>query len=343
MHLKLIYLLLAIALMASSCNTDTCDDIEPAAGVELSFNVSGVSRADNPAPFTRFFVYGDIRSLTSGASNAVILFNGTNVEYANGSWDYEGTQYWIPKREHSFVAVTPISVLGAANSPRYSDSQLSFDYTMPLGDDNLLTPGDVVDILGSTHRRYYDDNIATKAVEDKITFTFSHLMTKINFAPAFDDTSLAADAYILFHDMEFSGVDTKARFEILPAARLSNNQTNDMVIDITSAEKGKFVIKFTTPVKVENNATHVSLFTDNNAIRTLPQEFSAASDAKITFSYTISGEDTVRQVSIPLNNQKWLSGNSYAYRFTLERMQLKLDKCEINPWNIMEGDEISVD
>lgn len=343
MNLKLSYILISIALLASSCNTDTGDDVGISKGAELSFNVSGVSRADESVPFNRFVVYGDIKSPASEASNTIILFNKTKVEYSDGSWGYEGQQYWIPRHEHSFVAVTPESVLSSGNNPLYLSSQLSFEYAIPLADGNLSATGDVADILAATHRRYYEDNASDKVLKDKISLTFSHLMTRINIAVAFDDNLMSEDAYILFHDMELSGVTTKAKFEILPAARLSNSQTNDMVVDLIAEEEGKIAINFTTPIKAENNAKAVTFFADDNAIILFPEEFSAGSDSKITFTYTISGEDTTRQVSIPLDGQKWLSGNSYRYKFTIERTGLKLSKCEINPWSVIDGEEISVD
>lgn len=343
MDFKLSYILITIALLVSSCNTDSGDDPSSSKGGELQFNVAGVSRADESVPFTRFVVYGDIKPLTSEASNTIILFDKTNVDYTNGSWGYEGTQYWIPKHEHSFIAVAPESLLEPDNSPRYQNSQLSFEYALPLTDGNLSNTGDVPDILAATHRRYYEDTAADKAMEDKITFTFSHLMTRINIAPAFSDNNLAEDAYVTLYDIELSGVTTKAGFEILPAARLSNSQTNDMVVDMTAKETGKFGIKFSTPVKIENNATNVSLFADDEAIITFPQDFQADSDAKITVTYAISDDGVIKQGSLPLNGQKWLSGNSYGYKFTIERTGLFLDKCEINPWNEIKGEEITVD
>ncbi|MDE5785081.1 MAG: fimbrillin family protein, partial [Duncaniella sp.] len=130
---------------------------------------------------------------------------------------------------------------------------------------------------------------------------------------------------------------------LLPAPMQSNNQTDDMVLAITSQQRGTIILPFTTPVKVENNATNVNLFADNGSILMLPLNFEADSEAKITFYYTVNGEDLMKQVTIPLNSQKWESGRSYTYKFIIDRSGLKWENCEITPWNRVSGDDITVD
>lgn len=38
-----------------------------------------------------------------------------------------------------------------------------------------------------------------------------------------------------------------------------------------------------------------------------------------------------------------ITGEEYTYKFTIERFGVILDSCEINPWNVITGDEITVD
>ncbi len=343
MNHKLTYLLLGISFLVSSCNSDTSDEIGLSKGGELSFNVLNHTRALETAQIDQFVVYGDMKGKPLETSNSVVLFNKTQVKYDNGAWNYEGTQYWSPEHEHSFVAVYPESVLGTLNTPQYSNSKLSFIYSVPPSGSNSSSEGEVTDILLATHRRYFDNIGVGSALDDKITFRFEHVMGMINLAPAFSDNLLNDDCYIEFHSLEISEIDSKARFDVTPAPRLSNNQTNDMVLDITAQEKGKRSILFTPSVKINNHTGNINLFPTEKAIIMLPQTFAADSKAAITITFSINGEATKREVSIPLANQNWESGKSYLYKFTIDRTGLVSDKCEINSWNEITGDKITVD
>lgn len=343
MHLKPTYLLISIALLASSCNSDTTDDISLPRGGELSFNVSTPARGSVTTSFSQFLVYGDTRPQPFESSLPVTLFNKTIVEYNNNSWNYAGTQYWIPNYEHSFVAVAPGTFFETGNSPQYFNSQLSFEYSIPTRAGILSSNSDITDILIATHRRHYENTGFTTTTDNKITLKFGHLLSLLNIAPAFNDNSFAPDDYVLIHKLQISEIKTKAQFSIRPAQRQSNSQTDDMTIGVAPQEEGNIIIEFPTPIKIENNAKYVSLFADDDAIIMLPQEFEPESEAKIEFYYSFNEENLMRQGSISLNNLKWESGKSYSYTFTIERTSVKFDNYEINPWNTIKGEEITVD
>lgn len=337
MYSKLTYLLIIIiAFIAVSCNSDPID-IRPTKGSELAFNVSNVSnlsRGSVTTSINQFVVYGDM-SPVSETSAPVVLFNNTNVEYLNGRWCYDGTQYWIPNHEHSFVAISPGAIFETGTPNRYLNSQLSFEYSIPAS-------GNGADILAATHRRLYVDG-SDATYDNRITFTFNHLLSLINIAPAYDDTGQSNEECIMFHKLEFSGVNTKAQVDIMPAPRLTGSSTYDMDVNITGQGYSVYAIDFPMPVKVENNGKHVKLFADDDAVIMLPQTFTTDSEAEITLSYTINGDNLMNTVSIPLKNLKWESGKSYTYRFSIERSGIKIDNCEINPWNVIPGEEITVD
>lgn len=336
--LTYLYLLCVVAWLLSSCTSET--NVDFGKGAEMSFDVSEQTRAAVSTDISEFAVYGDMKFPADDTTSPVVVFNNTKVEYTGDSWTYSGVQYWFPKHEHSFVAVHPLSVLETANNPQYLNSKLSFSYTIPTSDDdNVANMNDVSDIIVATHRRLYnfDDHNSTTV------FRFGHIMSLLNFAPALDDNGMKRDDYIEFHKLEFSGVNTKARFDILPASRLSNKQTDDMMVDVTGQEAGNLVIEFATPVKVMNDARNTCLFADSDAIIMLPQGFAADSVSEIVFYYTINEDQSMKEVSIPLNNQKWEFGKSYVYKFKIERSRLTLDKCEISPWNVVKGADITVD
>lgn len=343
MYPKLTYILISILFLVASCNSDTPDDMSLPKGGELSFKTAALTRGSVATSMNQFFVYGDTKPLTSEDSKPIVIFHKTNVEYKNDKWSYEGTQYWIPNYEHSFVAICPGDIFETGNEPQYLNSQLSFEYSIPVQNGILSSTGDVADILISTHRRFYPIVGSVSDLDNQITMKFSHLLSLINLAPAYYDNKLSSDSYIMIHKLELSGVKTKSQFNIKPAPRLSDNQTDDMIIDENPQVESNISIQLPSPVKIENNAENVSIFAADDALIMLPQTFTADSDAKITLSYTENGESTMRQVSLHLNKLKWERGTSYSYKFTIEKTGVQFETCEINPWNVINNDEITVD
>lgn len=338
-----LFLLFSAAMLLSSCSSDSSDDRAVIGkGPELSFDVSDLSRASVTNSINHFVVYGDINHQANNILVPVLLFNKTLVEYKDGSWCYEGTQHWLPKYEHSFVAISPSSVLKSDNSPRYLNSQLSFTYTLP-SDRN-----DVTDILVATHRRLYKDNIipdqnVTANDATPVTFKFSHLLSLINIASKFDD-EMNPEAYIQFRKLELSGFTTKVSCNILPASRESNDQTDDNVLGFNAEDiaTAPLTIVFPDPVKIFNRRDYVNLLDANDAIMMLPQAFAADSDAKIRLSYTVNDDPTVRQIFLPLSGKTWESGKSYNYRFTLDRTGLHLDTTTITDWEVLNVGNIDL-
>lgn len=336
--LTYLFILSAVACLLSSCTSDAPDS-DFGKKAEISFAVSDRTRAVT-TDITEFAVYGDMKLAANNTATPTVIFNKTKVEYTGTRWYYPNVQYWFPQHEHSFVAVSPSLVLEADPDIQYLNSKLSFSYGFPTSANGaFLNPDIVPDIVVATHRRLYnptDINLST-------VFGFSHIMSLVNFAPALDDNGMDKDDYILFHKMELSGVNTKARFDILPAPRLSGNQTDDMMVDVTGQETGNLAIWFKTPVMVKNDVTNVSLFADNDALIMLPQTFEVNSESEIILYYTKNNETAMNQVNIPLKGMKWESGKSHIYRFTIERTCVKFGNCEINPWNLIPGDKITVD
>ncbi|MDE6287158.1 MAG: fimbrillin family protein, partial [Muribaculaceae bacterium] len=311
MHAKLNYLyllLIFVGCLASSCNSDSPEDVA-GNGSELKFTVSDLTRAPVTTTLHQFAVYGDMKSVENNTAPFVV-FDKTEVTYRNNTWSYSGMQYWFPYHEYSFVAVHPISVLENGNNPLYADSKLSFTYTLPTTGGNNISSNDVSDILGATHRRNYGNGPTLP-----VSLTFSHLMSLINVAPALNDNVMSADAYIEISKLELTGLKNKATFSILPAPRLSNNQTDDRVIEVTGQEgEANLTIEFATPKKIMNHGGNVRLLDSNDAIIMLPQEFTADSQSQIILTYTISNETETKTMSSPLKQLSWESGKSYTYK-----------------------------
>lgn len=331
-----------IAFMLSSCDTDMPASEEMKTGTELSFATYVPSRAETPA-FDKFAVYGDAKSMEQNGDNPLVIFNNTQVEYKEGSWRYNIIQYWCDDHEHSFVALSPVSLTGDGSASSYLNSRLSFTYTLPYRDtetdDKLSEYTKNTDILAATHRRRY-----TSGNTDAVHLRFNHLMSKINITPKLDDDNMLDGSFLMFHKLELSGFKTTSTFSILPAAIQSGNQTDDNVVNITGQNgDGKLTITFNDPKKIFNHQTeNVTIFDNENAILMLPQTFTADSQAKIILTYSINNGGQNRLV-LPLKDIVWESGKSYTYTFTLSNLGLDIAPPSITGWEEANVGNIDAD
>ncbi|MDE7411666.1 MAG: fimbrillin family protein [Paramuribaculum sp.] len=307
---------------------------------EVSFATSGLSRASETPPFDRFAVYGDMKFPVDDNTAPLVIFDNKEVEYRNGSWTYTGVQYWYLKHEHSFIAVSPVSVVDPAVNPQYSNSRLSFTYTIPAIDGIIENKDDVSDIFVATHRRLYVSG------NDPVTLKFRHIMSLVNIALALDDDLMKNDEFVLINKLELSGIKTKAEFNILPSAILSNNRTDDNVVEVSEQEgDAKLTINFDTPLKIINKGKPVSIFANDDALIMLPQVFAADSKAKIVFTYTVNGDtEAPKAISLSFRDMKWELGKSYTYQgsFEIDKAQVQLQKMGIADWTTEQLDSEAV-
>lgn len=328
--------------MLAACASS--DDEPVTSSCEMKFDISTVSRSavttvDNITA-SPFALYGDKIPAAAADDPSVrtVIYENTPVTYIKSAWLTPAPQYWYNHHLHSFVTIHPASVLSATDAaPRYSNSQLSYSYTLPS--DLSKT----VDILAATHRRLYaderelDPDGLLHGTADVVYLRFGHIMSLINLAPALDDNIMRPDEYIEFRRFELSGFKTRATFTVAPAPLQTTDQTDDRIISVTGQEgSGNLSIDFTPPVKVVNDRMNVSLINSGDALIMLPQVFPADSDVHFTLSYTINGDPSIKQVTLPLNNQKWESGKSYTYRFTIDRTGLLFGSTSITDWDVRD-------
>lgn len=341
MDAKLLYLniLTILAFLFASCSSE--EPREGAGkGAEVTFEVDNGSRAavtsDINTLGSRFAVFGD-RTHVESQSGPVAIFNKTIVEYKNEGWCYEGTQYWFPGHEHSFVAIYPLSALDA-DDLLYADSRLSFSYQMPLSGGNSVKQEDVSDIITATHRRLHKDGDAVTP----ISFRFTHLLSLINLYPALDDNYMDEGEYFLFHKLEFSGFKSKGKFSIVPAQRQSNNQTSDYVVEVSDQkEEGALAVTFSEPVKVSNDRVNKPLFDAKDAIIMIPQSFASDSEAKIILTYSINNNPEIKYITLPLKGKNLETGKSYNLKFTISRTGLLFESMDIKNWEVVSAGNVN--
>lgn len=308
-RLAYIYLYpLFAACLLSACASD---DPEGSKGSELSFDVSDLSRASVTTSFDEFAVYGDMK-LTN---TPIVVFDNTKVRWNNG-WRYEGdTQYWFPQHEHSFIGVQP-----AIPDAEYSDSRLSFEYTVP---DDYKSASD---LLVATHRRmYYADSKA-----EDVTLTFQHIMSRIDFKAKND----AAADIVKVTNVTLEGVNKTGSFSIIPAPLQQGSlQTNDYVSSWTGiSNKGDIVADIDVRIPEDKE---MSLFPDDSdALFVIPQPENEDVTMHITYTLIDAGADPIEMTltsETPIGG--WKPGMIYTYSLSIEENSKEIYlTVSVKPW-----------
>ena len=311
---------------AVSC-TSVPDDLET--GTEMEFDVTEVagSRASITTTATLknqpFMLFGDLYRTGEFYAGRKELFFKQLVEFKNYKWDYGTPLYWLMGQEHTFVAIHPyLDSNPEISDLEYSDSKVSFIYTLPESLDN------VTDILVAAHRRKY--NIDCEAA---VRFKFNHLLSCINIMPALDEVLMYEDEtekdeypynkdeYILFQKIELIGIKTRAAFSFTPEPLSGATSTDECKVTY-EIKDGLYNYTFDyskKPVAVTNNKENVSVFDNDKAVLIMPQSFADDSTSEIRLYYSVNDDHVLRKITIPLKGVTWKVGTNYTYKFTVEK------------------------
>lgn len=166
---KSVFALAALATIGmASCNSaETVEALEPQAiGFAAPF-VDNATRATDPSYSSTnlpeaFNVWGTV---TGTSGNAVAIYDGDAVTGTGlgTAWTATDTQYWIDGAKYNFAAVVGGEVATLSNG-----LPATISYTAD-GTSDLLYARSATDILGKA-----SDN-------ESVAFTFSHLLSKVNF------------------------------------------------------------------------------------------------------------------------------------------------------------------
>ena len=349
---------------ASSCTSEP-DVPDYAAKEKMTFDVGLETRASVITSSNRtqqsFKIFGDLNTSKVYINGEYFeglrkIFDGAKVEYKSSAWNYGTAQYWLLGQEYSFVAIMPYAIPGASDMT-YSDSKVSFAYTLPSNLDNA------VDLLAAADRRKYVLNSSGTSTS-KVTFTFNHLLSQINIWAALDEDLMYEDddeyrksdsdykdEFIEFHRVDIYGPKTSATFTIAPGTTLKDNQTSESIRtqSLINNDAGSKLIKTISAKKITNNKKFVSFFSDTDALLMLPQTFDDDSEAKMVLTYTVNGNtERERQITLPLKDITWEAGKLYTYKFTVSKAytgQIKKGSLEIdiNDITVEDADDRWID
>ncbi|MDE5839700.1 MAG: fimbrillin family protein, partial [Muribaculaceae bacterium] len=195
---KVLYILLPMLIgmtFVSSCTSDP-EVTDYATGEEMAFEVGTSTRASintgaSSLKNLSFRLFGDLNTKKVYINGEYFegirkIFDGTEVKYNGSSCSYGTVQYWLMDQEYSFIALFPYSLQGVSDMT-YSDSKLSFTYTLPSDLNNAA------DLLAATDRRKYLLDSGGTATLNKVKFLFYHLLSQINIQAALDEDLMYED------------------------------------------------------------------------------------------------------------------------------------------------------
>ena len=190
---KIFAIALAVAAFAA-CNK--AEVVENAPAAAIAFDNAFVDNATKAATditiatLANFGVYGTVTNGTNGA----LLFDNTEVtksgDAAPYTYTYSPVQYWIEGAQYTFSAYAPYTGKQWAFAPTNADAHkgtLSFDNEAANGEQDLL--------FASASRSTNNTTIST--TPDPISFTFSHLLSKVVFkyTNGFSDGKISLKVY----------------------------------------------------------------------------------------------------------------------------------------------------
>lgn len=340
------YIVLSVlaVCVTSSCASDPLVNAE-GERAELSFATNGTSRAsvttDINTEGARFAVCGDMIKTEPGNSDSkrIVIFSNTEVEYDGTNWSYGRTQYWFPNYEYSFVAIHPAYVLSeTVNDSQYSNSTLSFRYTIPILDGDRINKVELTDIIAATHRRMYNGDGNFSATPVKLNFF--HTMSRINFLLKYEGQ---ADK-VTITKIELEGVDKTATFTLVPAPLfVSGIQTDDYSLSWKDiSDRGTLIADINADV---SNGETQPLCPDNDALFMIPQPDNNGIIMKISYIYD-RGDDPEEQTltaQTPIGG--WEAGKIYSYSIALniveEKVNMNFD-VNVTDWKEGASTDISV-
>lgn len=320
---KLFIAVLSMATLAS------CFQSEFAVDQAIDFNtyVGSTTKSIDPSinndniKTKKFYVWGNTQGDHATNAPIVPIFEGVEVGYAGGVWAYgaQHTKYWIAGNKYNFAAV----VNGEVDN--------NTDLVDGLPQTISYTAGTDLDLLYADAK-----NIVAKAIgNDKVAFTFEHLLSKAvftftNTTPA--NTNGAPANIYKVTDIVISKLDAAAVYDV--DLGWTNNTDADFNVEfgniVASTESDK---NNTAAIPVEEQESGKSLY----------EHLLIPGTHNVTISCTITlynGEVADDQVVDVIEYSQTINGltlqKGTAYNFSLKaglEQTIQFDVNPVNDWN----------
>ena len=173
---KILFTLTVLAALVS-CSKDEIVESQPAQAIGFSnIFIENSTRAAYDGSYkydgttgnlTQFHVYGTVTNANSETAN---IFYKQLVELKNDAWVYNPIQYWIPGNKYNFTAIADGNIEGATSVNTGTNSMhTSITVADASKQKDILLAKSKQDIVGLAQGN------------EKVAFTFDHLMSKAKF------------------------------------------------------------------------------------------------------------------------------------------------------------------
>ena len=291
-----------VAVGMTSCNNDEelLQGNEAIGFSNVFVDNSTRSKSDpsytNSNLFKDFAVYGFVKNAT--------LFNGNQVTGSgvNENWTYEGTQYWIAGAKYNFAAIAPKTDGG-------------WTYASCTLDGNNVTTTLSFTNNGTTDLLYSNpDAIEGKVSDnDKVEFTFNHLLSKVKFS--FKNNYNASNATIKVSNIKINNAYKTGTVTLIGADSIAWTDQTSSLLELNfgaATDDESTNDKEGADVAFGFGKTYESL---NERLLIPSQRFADGENAgyKVTFTIDLLISDTlVKQYEhTAYVNHKFVAGHSY--------------------------------
>lgn len=203
-------ILLTITALAAlvACSKDEIVESQPAQAIGFSnIFIENSTRAAYDGSYkydgttgnlTQFHVYGTVTNTAGATAN---IFNKQLVELKSGAWEYTPIQYWIPDNKYNFTAIADGNIEGAT-------STTTDNYSMPTS----ITVADASQQKDILFAKSTQDIVGLAQGNEKVAFTFDHLMSKAKFTV---QNSITTEKYTyMVTDVKITNAASSATYDI---------------------------------------------------------------------------------------------------------------------------------
>lgn len=188
--MKKVFIAILAAAAFAACNK--AEVVESAPAAKIAFDNAFVDNATKAASditlsnLADFGVYGTVTK----DPNSALIFNNTQVTNNSGVYTYSPVQYWIEGAQYTFSAYAPFTGAKWAFTP--ADAKDAYNGTLSFN--NAEAQGEQ-DLLFAAATRTTPD--ALSATPAAVSFTFSHLLSKVVFkyTNGFTDNNITLNVY----------------------------------------------------------------------------------------------------------------------------------------------------
>lgn len=295
--------LMAATLLTASCGSDDAYAPDTTTANAISFYPRTGSRAaiENAADMDAFDVWGGFDA------NIDNVFSQEKVSNTNGTWTYEGTQYWNPGKNYTFYAVYP-----------YGLDVTTTDGGITINNFNCLgqTGDEAIDLMTATGTGDGDN-------PQPVRLNFTHQLTRVSIVARTEQgTAIVTSAELTGELTSVADITINGN-----AVTIENERTSPATIN--SGEQNISV----------GNTEATGILGD---LMLFPQTISE-NNLQVTVTYHYSALDSeTRTATLPYTTLQ--AGRHYTFTLIIQPDgRIHFDPPQINKWGEAQGGIIIVD